>query len=141
MSDALIQLRPFVDDDYPMVSEWFDSHGAMPCPKQMLPKLGIIVERGGIPEAAMWLYMDNSVGVCFLERCVTRPGLSVAHASESLLSGVRYMKVAAAEMDYGVMFLRAYPGLARFAKKEGFFEDDRTVVSMVTLTKEKTCPQ
>lgn len=124
-----------------MVEAWFDAHGVMPCPKAMLPKLGIVIERDGDPEAAMWLYMDNSVGVCFLERCVSRPKLTVRAARESLLIGIDYMKRAAADMDYGVMFLRAYPALARFAKRAGFFPDENgPLIAMAALTKEEPCP-
>lgn len=123
--------------DCPMVHEWFLAHGQAPVPLELLPKLGIVVfgESSLRPMAAMWLYMDNSVGVCFLERAVTCPGLGVKEAGAAILRGIDYLKNAAADMDYGVMMLRTYPACARIAGRAGFVADDKPLVSMSLFTR------
>ena len=64
----LFQLRMFEpDNDYEAVADWFALHGAVAPPKAVLPKLGIVCQQDGEDVAALWLYMDNSVGVCWAE--------------------------------------------------------------------------
>lgn len=120
--------------DYPLICGWWKAHEREPLPLEMLPKLGVVVLKGHHPQAALWLYMDNSVGVCFLERAVTRPGLTLEKSKVALSMGIDFLKREAAELGYGVMFLRTYPALARFAKELGFVEDDRPAVCMVAST-------
>ncbi|MEI6278301.1 MAG: hypothetical protein WCQ16_02815 [Verrucomicrobiae bacterium] len=139
-NNPLYQIREYTPSDYGMVSDWWDAHGRPPCPEGMLPKLGIIVtEHAGDgqarPVAAMWLYLDNSVGVCFLERAVTCSGLGMKAARTALFCGIDFLKKAAARMDYGVMLLRTYPAMARFARQVGFYEDDKATVCLMTLTR------
>lgn len=123
--------------DMPMVVAWWEGHNRPPVPVEVLPKLGVVVFRDTTREdlAALWLYMDNSVGVCFLERAVTRPGLSFKEARGALLRGIDYLKHAAAAMDYGVMMLRTYAGMARVARQAGFIADEKPIVSMSMFTR------
>ena len=126
------------EKDFPMVEDWMLAHGREPIPLFLLPKLGIVVFEDGSKRdvAAMWLYMDNSCGVCFLERAVTAPGLKVKEASCAILRGIDYLKIAAREMKYPVMMLRTYPACARVAARAGFVRDDRSLVSMSMVTLE-----
>ena len=123
--------------DYEMACRWWEEHGRIAAPVGMLPALGIVVYRefDGEDLAAMWLYLDNSVGVCFLERAVTRPGLNVSTARDALMRGIDYLKLAAREMKYGVMCVRTYPAMARFLQNApGFSEDERPVRCLMTST-------
>jgi len=125
--------------DMPMLNDWLAAHCRPAIPAEMLPSLGIVLFNGVTLEeqAALWLYMDNSVGVCFCERVVTRPGLSLKESKAIILEGLEFLKQRAATMNYGVMFVRCYPAIAKCLKGKGYFEDDRPVISLFTTTKEE----
>lgn len=119
---------------YPIIAGWYASRSREPVPEAILPKLGVIVADGG-PAAAMWLYMDNSVGVCFLEHVSTRPGLCRKAAREAIAFGVGFLKERAAAMGYGVMVCHTTPVLARFVEKMDFVPTGAGLVSLSTFTR------
>jgi hypothetical protein len=140
MKDAMYLVRMYEPEtDYGMIEQWAAGHGKTPLPASILPRLGIVVQEVTAKTrkdmAALWLYMDNSVGVCFAEKSITRPGLSIKQAKEALLRGLDCLKQLAAAHGYGVMFLRTYPAMARFVKPLGFEQDDREIVCLTALTK------
>ncbi len=86
----------------------------------------------------MWLYMDNSVGVCFPEHIATKPGLSMAAARDSLLRGLDFLHLRAREMNYGVMLINTLPAIARVLEKQNLFAKfGGEKVSMIGFTKEE----
>lgn len=87
--------------------------------------------------AALWLHLDNSVGVCFLERVLTRPKLSLRRSRMAIERGVDYMKTAARKMGYGAMFAYMHKGLARMATSNGFHRNQENLVSMICVLKEE----
>ena len=50
-----------LEADYPMICEWWTAHGWPAVPRDMLPKLGCIVELDGVPKAAAWLFWVHFV--------------------------------------------------------------------------------
>lgn len=126
--------------DLAWLAEWHEGHGGAAPPAELLPRLGIVVLEtdGGESEdlGALWLYMDNSVGVCFVDHIVTRPGLALAKARRALLFGLAFLKERAAAMDYGLMLVHTRPAIARTLRPAGFREDKRDLVAMWTLTGE-----
>lgn len=118
-----------------MVREWWVAHDRMaPPPLEILPRLGIVIEPDGEPVCAAWLYMDNSVGVCFVEFPVTKPGLSLTEMRLAFAVGVQFLKLEAAALGYGVMMVRTLPGLARVLASMGFRRGGEGLVCMETLT-------
>ena len=86
---------------------------------------------------ALWLYMDNSVGVCFPEHAVTRPRLSGAKVKRVGLVALEFLRMRAAELDYGVMIMNTLPIMGRIvAKYAGFEKVGDGKVTMIGLTKE-----
>ena len=70
--------------DWQTVSAWWDrSDGVFA--ETILPPLGVIVERGGEPVAAMWCYETHGIGVAFLEFPCTAPGLPPGVAASALV--------------------------------------------------------
>jgi hypothetical protein len=124
--------------DWPMIADWHDAHGTTAPPLSILPKLGVVVfEDGGESAAALWLYMDNSVGVCFPEHAVTRPGLSMFAAKTALLVALDFFRQRAAELDYGAMIVNTPAAMARVLERTGIFERaGGQKVTMIGLTKE-----
>ena len=133
--DPTFQVRDYLQTDRDSVEEWHSGHGTFPPIEQILPRLGIVIERAGQAFAAMWLYMDNSVGVCFPEHVVTKPGISLRDAREALLVGLGFLRETSRAMGYGVMMVNTLPGIARVLRSEGFVvAAPRTKVTMLGLT-------
>ncbi|MEO6055103.1 MAG: hypothetical protein ABIP97_13930 [Chthoniobacterales bacterium] len=122
------------DRDYALFKEWWPAHGHAGVDRAILPQLGVMVQLGEEPMGALWLYMDNSVGVCFAEHPVTRPGLSLGQAREVFRLAIDYLKLAAKEMDYGFMVVRTPPAIARILEGMGFIRDQENMVSMLGMT-------
>jgi hypothetical protein len=139
MSNEVFLIREFErETDFPMIQEWAAGHKRPAPPPAMLPKLGIVAFRGSNQEdvAALWLYMDNSVGVSFLEWAYTKPGISASEAQKALLTIVGFFKQQAASMDYGVMIAHTVPALARTLTKNGFHSTGTGLECLFSLTRE-----
>lgn len=107
--------------DYQMVDGWCRAHGRPPLPETLLPALGIVVEEDGEAAAALWIYMDNSIGVCWLDCAVTRPGLTIARARECLAEAAGFLMAEAARLGYGACFAVVPEALAgRMERTMGF---------------------
>lgn len=120
----MITLRMFEPEkDYPMVREWMEGHRRDIIPQGILPKLGVIVHAGETDVAALWLYMDNSVGVCFLEYPVTKPGTSLRLTKKALLMAADFLKKEACALGYSVMFAHTLAPIARILRKNGWSQD------------------
>jgi len=122
-SGSYLQLREFDPArDYAMIEEWHAEHGKCAPPLQMLPRLGIIIyeEPSGCDLAAIWLYMDNSVGVCFPEHVVARPGLALKESRAAVLVGMEFLKRRAKAMGYWALVVHVQPAIARILKSSGW---------------------
>lgn len=120
------------EKDYAMVEEWHGCHGTTAPPKAILPRLGVVAVAEGRDHAALWLYMDNSVGVCFPEHAVTRPGLGMREARESLLQALDFLKKEASVLGYGFMIINTPRAFARVLDRARLFvEAGRDKVTMI----------
>ena len=141
MKDAMYLVRMYEPEaDHRMIEEWAAGHGKVAPPREFLPKLGVISKevRDETREdlAALWLYMDNSVGVCFAEHAIAKPGLSVKRAKRALLRALDCLRKLAGEMSYGVMLLHTPEGMARHLAKEGFHQAEKGLCGLWTIIKE-----
>lgn len=135
MSKHLYQLRFYDSEkDYAMISDWFAVHGAKCPPAQILPKLGVVCTMDGEDVAALWLYMDNSVGVCWAEYPVTRPKLKLTQSREALQNLFTYMRRFAASNAYPIMRVTTIPPIARYLEHFGFKAEMDNLVSLVGVT-------
>jgi len=133
--DALYQLRMFEPDrDYGLLKDWFEIHGSTPPPAMILPKLGAVCMKDGEDVAMLFLYMDNSTGVCRAEFPVTRPKLPLRDSRTALTHLFTYMRKVARDLGYPVMFVTTLPAIARFLEGMGFKTDMTNLVSMVGST-------
>ena len=131
MSDPLLQLRMYdPKKDHPMIMQWCVDHGHVGIPANVLPALGVVVQADGEDVAALWLYMDNSTGVCFAEHPITKGGISVKLAKQALTFAIEYLKNEARANGYWVMRVFTLPAIARMLKKCGFGQDGTGYVSM-----------
>lgn len=119
--DRQITVRPYVPEDYDQVSSWFARRGSACPPAAILPRLGCVAELDGEPAAAAWLYMDNSIGVCFLEWLVTAPSQTIMESRDAVRHLLQFLSGHAKDLDYSVMFASILrDSMVRLAEAEGF---------------------
>ena len=114
-------VRPYEGgQDFHMIESWWSHHNpgnGNPFRETLLPPDGWVVEKDGEPVAAGWLYKSYGIGVAFLEHLVTRPGMTVGLAVESLGHVLGAAKAHCREFDYGIIVAHALPGVARHASR------------------------
>lgn len=137
MSAPTLQLRPYAPEDHAMILEWCQAHGHAGMPQAVLPKLGAICQIDGEDAAAMWLYMDNSVGVCFAEYAITRPKLKTKQAKDALLCILGFLKLEAAANGYSLMIVHTFPAIARYLAESGFTKQPSELVALWNKTQEE----
>jgi len=115
--------------DYAVISQWWVGHGWPMVPEQALPKIGCVVldaDLSGI--AAAWLYMDNSVGVCWMDWLVTNPKASPLKSVRAISRIVTFLKQVGLDNDYGVMLTACrQDGLVSLYERNGFTKTDEGV--------------
>lgn len=127
----MLSVRPYTDADYAVVAAWWHGHGWPPVDAQLLPKLGMVVQEHDEPVAAGWAYMDNSVGVAFMEWLVTRPGMRPALSMRALTHVVGSLYHALAALGYTAIHSSCrQPSLARLLERCGFTVTHRDVIHL-----------
>lgn len=116
-----IEARIYTPEDLPMLRQWAEFHGRK-LNEEVLPPLGVIVSRGGKPEAALFVYLSVGVGVAFLEHAMTRPMLTPRKARESLMHATSAVVAAARDQGDGYNVFIAYtvPAIARTLERNGW---------------------
>jgi hypothetical protein len=132
MSD--IQIRHYEATDYEMLSEWWHAHGKHRRPEQMLPKCGVIAEIEGKPVAALFLYMDNSSGMCMADHAVSAPSLSLKTSMLAFKHCIACLKKVALELGYHTMAVFTYSSIARVLERQGFREMSNNQIAMIAST-------
>jgi hypothetical protein len=132
MESKLTWRHYFPSEDYPMVCDWWKAHRHPVVPEEFLPDRGVVVlDADDMEVCALWIYFDISTPVCFTERAVTQPGLSIKTAGDALCFGVRSCIEVAVSAGYTLMALRVPMGMARYAKVHlGFHVDEREIANM-----------
>jgi hypothetical protein len=137
MSDFSIR-EYFAPADYELVCDWWEAHSHSVVPAHLLAPCGFIAGRDGMDMAAVWIYFDKHTPVCFAERAVTAPGLSIREAADALTAAIEAAKEVSRNLGYALMMLRAPRALARFAEhRAGFSVDEREIVNMSCALQEE----
>jgi hypothetical protein len=123
--------------DYGMACEWWKAHGWEAVPAAILPKLGAVAVIEDVPIAAAFLYMDNSVGVCWLEWLVTNPDATPKQSFKGINMVIEFLREVAVSMDYGIMMTTCrQASLVRVYEKNGFTKSDEGVTHLVRKLRE-----
>jgi len=126
------------ETDYELLTSWWKGHGWDAVPAAILPKLGVVSKEDGEPVAAAFLYMDNSVGVCWMEWFVANPaasGKAVIRAHRLICA---FLKEEALRMDYGVMLTSCkQDSLVRLYERNGFQKTDSGVTHLIKILRTK----
>lgn len=132
-----MKTRLTTNEDYAVVATWWPAHGWNVVPQVVLPKCGVMVESdAGEPMAAAWLYMDNSVGVAWMEWAVTNPKNTPKQSYLAITMLVQAVREVALELDYGVLMTSArQEALVRVYERNGFTKSDTGVTHLLMMTK------
>lgn len=123
------ELRIWNEEDYPMLSEWWNGHGFTAVAQKILPPLGVVCGES----AAGWLYMDNGgTGVAMMEWLVTNPKIGPIKAARGLCDVVGFLKSEARRMNYGVILTTCrQDSLARMLERNGFQRTDENMIHLL----------
>lgn len=136
-----IQIRPYSPEDYPMLVTWWEGHRWPAIPQAVLPKLGAIAfhhDRGAqhedFPLCAAFLYMDNSVGVCWMEWLVSNPRGQGMETIRGINAVIGFLEEEAKRLGYGVMITSCrQESLTRIYERSGFNITDKCVTHMLKI--------
>jgi hypothetical protein len=137
MSNPLLQLRMYdAEKDHALLVEWCEAHGAEAFSSALLPKLGVIVQQDGKDSAALFLYMDNSCPVAWIDCAVTRPKLSAKDAIQCFGCAIEFLKSEARINGYAVILAHVAKAQARVLGRLGFNTNEGGLVRMFMQTGE-----
>jgi hypothetical protein len=123
-----------LETDYDMLVAWWNGHGWTALPKGALNTLGAICEVDGVPTAAAFLIMSNSMGVAMIEWLVTDPDAKVRAAYLAIPTVTAFLESEAARMGYGVLLTACrQPSLVRMYQRCGFTVTDTGVTHMIKV--------
>lgn len=130
----MILLREYTPEDYPVLAEWWKLHGWAAIPANILPKLGAVAVKGDVPLCAAFLYMDNSVGVCWLEWLVSNPKASPFEVMKGVRELMGFLEAQASVLGYGVMLTTCrQASLVRLYESAGFAKTDEGVTHLLKI--------
>jgi len=98
-----IRLELFERERYEDICKLFAEREVSPPPLAILPRLGYLAfDESGLAAVA-WLYMDNSVGVCWPHFLCARKGLDLRQARGVCDAIIDTMSATARDLGYGIM--------------------------------------
>lgn len=127
-------LREYHPEDYAMLTRWWKAHGWPGVSAAILPKLGLVIEDNGQPIVAGFVYMDNSVGVAFLEWVVGAPEATGRQIVAGISTLIDFAGKRVLELDYGVLLTATNKeALIRLYEKNGFQKTDEGLTHLVKI--------
>ncbi len=134
----LIQLRPYMPEDYLLLSQWWKIHGWEPIPSMILPQCGVIVEsveeEERTPIAASFLYLEISAKFCIMEWTLSNPDASGRMVVRAIDALANYFSSYAKERGYAVMMTTCkQPSLARLLEKANFTKTDQGMIHLAKI--------
>jgi hypothetical protein len=117
--------------DFQTVAAWWWARHGYPFPEILLPPLGVVVNRGHEPVAALWAYQSVGIGVAFLEFAITRPGLSLREAHAAMGFALMAVELILTRDNYSVIRCFAGPAVARAAKRHGFHGEHGNLTKII----------
>lgn len=118
-------------EDYQMISEWWRDHGWPVIPAASLPQHGIMIEHGGAPVCAGFLYRSDS-NIAWIEWIVSDKKSDAIIRGKCVEKLVESLCGLADALGFPVVFSALnHKGLIRRFEKAGFSRGDGNMVHMV----------
>lgn len=123
-----LSVRPFNRSrDSLLLTEWSEGHGTEGTAAMLplLPPLGVVVEDDAGPAGMLFCRESYGVPAADLEFCVSRPGMTLAQASNVMAFAAAACielagKLVLPEAHYSVFRVTCRPSLGRFMERLGF---------------------
>lgn len=135
METEPLQVRSFGEQagDWDTVSGWWAARqDAGVFTETLLPPLGVVVERGGEPLAAVWAYEAYGVGVAFIEFPCTQPGLAPKLAAAALMMAEECVaRILREKNTHALIVAHTRPHIARSLAHLGYLRASEGVVTMM----------
>jgi hypothetical protein len=139
MGSELTVRAYFAPTDYEMIVEWWEAHGHPVLPDYLLSPVGFIASRDGFDLVAVFVYFDRNTPVCFAERLVSLPGLSVAEVVRATDAAGKEAMEFCRSCGYKLFCVRTPRAIARFIAHAGFSVDEREIVNLSCPLEEPSC--
>lgn len=121
-------LRAVIPDDYPVVCDWWKAWRWPAVPRDFLSDRGLMVEEGGIPLCAAWIFTTNSP-LAYVDWYVSNPNVRRPGAVEFLLEACAE---EVARVGYKFIYSSVRnPHLLKKMERAGFFVGDREMVNLI----------
>jgi hypothetical protein len=120
-----------VEQDYPVVSDWWTAHKWPPVPAHALSSFGMVAEEETLPLCAAWLYITNS-SFSLIEFAVSNPSAPLklrAAGLELLLQ--RLIKEAIGFGSRQIFTSLQSKSLIRLYCKQGFQIGDTNMTNLI----------
>lgn len=129
-----LSARLYRESDFDLVARWLDQHGGPMLDSKRLPPLGIVVENGGQPVAALFAHLAVDRPVAFVEDPISRGGASLADTLDSFRFGLGAMKAALISLGYDALIANTSPPIAHILRRWGWNEREGNLVKLETST-------
>ncbi len=118
----MMQLKPYEECNHATIAEWWEAHGAAVMPHAALPKTGCIAFNDeGVPCAAAFLYLDNSVAVGLLAWPVVNPHVRAQEKFDGLNHIVKWITEHAHNLGYdNIITMSAVHSMSRLIEQHGY---------------------
>lgn len=113
-------------DHYPTITQWWRAHDTAPIPREVLPKLGVVVYQEERPILSAWASMDNSTGLAFYLWPTGNPAASPRQIKAALQHSVAYLSEVVRSLGYHTFIAGTHRrSVARQLSILGFATDPR----------------
>jgi hypothetical protein len=118
-------VRPYCQEDYPMIRGWWDGHNDSFISSEILPVTGVVVSyRSGfnwIPCTASWIYVASNAKLAQIGFTVTHPEAPMKVKHEAVLRAVKRLKEMANSIGImNIMAISDSSGLTKVYERSGF---------------------
>ena len=138
--------RIVLEQDYPIISQWWTRRNGTPPPINMLPDTGVIVEEDGKPLSCAFLYEVSNCSMAIIEWEATNPDChSPMKALRALHMVFDFFETYCADngMSFVVSWVLPGRGDGRLLERRKWIKcpgEPHEMMAFVTQPKEELCP-
>lgn len=122
-------ITPITPDHYPILTQWWETHGFPPPPLNALPTTGYLLTQQNIPTAATFLYLAANAPFALMEWTVANPAntpLTSARAIHHLAA-----HITTAHPTLHILTTCRQPALSRLYQTAGFIQTDTDMLHLL----------
>lgn len=136
-----MKLRQFQPEDYPLVVEWWKTHGfQILWPETGLPRLGYFcVDTDETKLAVGWVFLDNTCNIGMMTLLTTNPDISALRAGRGMRVLVDGLAYIASDMGWpNLLCWAGQMSLQRMLRNSGWTPNHHAMEFMKHTPKEES---